>query len=158
MIKLYAQITEALAVADAAILEQQKEWAKRRMAAIREYKATPEYKAAGGFSRNYGTLFDLAGGKTWYEQFSYGERSALEFVEKNAKRNSEKRNAKIAAQLEKAGITSVVSGNIDWNRDGFDGYFHVMTDRGMLRVVVNTVFAGGYNIQCFHLRVLVKIV
>lgn len=157
MIKLYAQITEALAVADAAILEQSKEWARRKIAALSEYKkATP--RTAKDMETRYFEMFAICGGKVWYEQLSYGERSALEFVEKNAKRNSEKRNAKIAAQLEKAGITSVSSGGVEWNCNGFDGVFHVETDRGPRRVVINTIHAGGYNIQCFHLRVLVKIV
>jgi hypothetical protein len=153
---IYAEITGALAKADAAILEQSKEWARRKIAALAKYKAeTP--RTTKDMTTRYYEMFDICGGKVWFEQFQYGERSALEFVEKNAKRNAEKRNFKIAAQLEKAGITSITGGGLIWNANGFDGEFNVETDRGPLRVVVNTIYAGGYNIQCFHLRVLVKI-
>lgn len=149
---IYTELSTALAQADAAILEQSKEWARRKIAALAKYKAeTPRGQ------KSIYDMIEICGGKVWYEQLSYGERSALEFVEKNAKRNSEKRNAKIAAQLEKAGITSITGGGLVWNDNGFDGVFNVDTDRGPRRVIINTIHAGGYNVQCFHLRVLVKI-
>lgn len=152
MQNLIAQISEALIQADEVNLEKSKLWALHMLQQIKEYKANNSTT-----KWNYEEMFSICGGKIWYTQTTYGQASLLEFVEKNNKNNSEKRNAKIAAQLEKAGITEVLSGGIEWNADGFNGTFSVNTDQGFKRVTVETVYAGGYNIQCFHLRVLVKI-
>lgn len=80
-----------------------------------------------------------------------------EFIEKNCAATVAKRNATIAAKLEKAGVTEVVSEQFTYTKDGFDGVFVVNTDAGMKRVKINTIRAGGYNIQCLHLRVLVSV-
>lgn len=152
MNNLTTQITEALAQADQVNLEKSKLWALHMLQQIKEYKAS-----SNPTKWNYDEMFSICGGKIWYMQTTYGQTSLMAFVEKNNKNNSEKRNAKIAAQLEKAGIIEVLSGGIDWNADGFNGTFTVNTDQGVKRVSVDTIYAGGYNIQCFHLRVLVKI-
>ena len=153
MNNLLNQLTDALVQADAVNLEKSKEWALHKLAQLQAYKdVTPILQ------RSFDQMFGITGGKAWYEQMSYGKTSLLAFVEKNNKKNAEKRNAKIAAQLEKAGITEVISGDITWNKDGFDGVFKVNTDKGVKTVRVETIYAGGYNIQCFHVRTLVKII
>lgn len=149
---LYNQITDALSVADAKIAEQSKAWALHMLEQIKAYKAS-----TSPTKWNYNEMFSICGGKIWYHESTYGASSLLAFVEKNCKNNSTKRNAKIALQLEKAGIVEVLSGGIVWNDNGFDGTFEVLTNQGIKRVIVETITAGGYNIQCFHLRVLVKI-
>lgn len=159
MNSVYSQIADALSQADAANLEKSKEWALRKYEALKTFKASDECKALRSNAyKLYDALHSVAGGKIWYGQMTNGNKeSLLSFVEKNAKLTSEKRNAKIANQLQKAGITGVTSGQITWNKDGFNGSFTVMTDKGEKRVKVETIYAGGYNIQCFHIRVLVKV-
>lgn len=149
---LYNQITEALLVADAKIMEQSKAWALHMLEQIKAYKAI-----TSPTKWNYNEMFSICGGKAWYLESTYGASSLLAFVEKNCKNNSNKRNTKIALQLEKAGIVEVLSGGIVWNDNGFNGTFEVLTNQGIKRIIVETITAGGYNIQCFHLRVLVKI-
>ena len=68
-----------------------------------------------------------------------------------------RRNIKIADKLNKAGVNEMVSATIERSADGFNGLFTVNTNSGTKTVTVNTIFAGGYNIQCAHFRVLVKV-
>lgn len=159
MNSVYSQITEALSQADAVNIQKSKEWAIQRYELLKAFRSSDECKAMRSNAYAlYEKLHSVAGGKTWFSQMTNGNKETLlAFVEKNAKVTSEKRNAKIATQLEKVGITEVISAQINWNKDGFDGSFTVITDKGEKCVKVETIYAGGYNIQCFHLRVLVKI-
>jgi hypothetical protein len=54
-------------------------------------------------------------------------------------------------------VVEVISEEFYRTADGFNGEFVVDTNAGRKTVTVNTVYAGGYNIQCLHLRVLVKV-
>ncbi len=67
-------------------------------------------------------------------------------IEKNCKATANKRNASIAKKLDKAEVTGSA---IVRTEDGFNGVFNINTKK----VTIET----GYNIQCLHLRVLVKI-
>lgn len=156
---IMASLLEVLAPLDAEVLEATKEWALGRKEAISEFRKTDEYKA---LQKNqfalYERLFAMAGGKSWYRVFSgNGRDGVLNFVAKNHQHTIEKRNAAISVKLTKAGITEVSKS--DWSRtsDGFNGLFSVQTDAGKKTVAINTIVAGGYNIQCKHLRVLVKV-
>lgn len=157
--KIMASLLDVLAPMDADILEETKKWALGRKQAITEFRQTDEYKT---IHRNqqalYDKLFSMAGGKTWYRVFSEnGVSGILAFVEKNHAQLIEKRNASISKKLVKAGIKQVLESNWSHTQDGFDGVFSVQTDAGMKTVVITTIVAGGYNIQCKHLRVLVKV-
>lgn len=80
-----------------------------------------------------------------------------EFMEKNCEATAKKRNASIARKLEKAGVTEVINEDYTYTKDGFNGCFVVETDKGRKVATVDTIYAGGYNIQCLHLRVLVRV-
>lgn len=159
------QITDSLeailAPMDAEVLEASKLWAKGRVAALKEFKASEEYKvlnAKGAWGGVYDKLFAIAGGKTWYNVFDGRNATMIEeFVEKNCKAIAQKRNASITAKLVKAGVSEVMSHSYTHTKDGFDGTFVVNTDKGRKVVTINTIRAGGYNIQCLHLRVLVHV-
>ncbi len=156
---IIAKLNEVFADMDAKVLEQSKEWAKGRAQAIRDFKASDEYKELRGNAwALYGKLHAIAGGKTWYNVFN-GNSAAIieEFVTKNCAAIAAKRNASIAKKLEKAGVTEVVSEEFHHTNDGFNGVFVVETNAGRKTVRVETIYAGGYNIQCLHLRVLVKV-
>ena len=144
---------------DDEVLESSKKWAQERVEAIREFKMSDEAKH---LRRNqyayYAQLFALAGGKSWYKVFDGRSKSMIEeFMEKNHQNTIDKRNASIAKKLEKAGVTEVLSEEYVYTKDGFNGIFRVNTDAGVKRVSIDTIYAGGYNIQCLHLRVLVKV-
>lgn len=147
---------------DAKMVVDQKAWAKGRVAAIKEFKASNKFRNEAGRITDqhgyYGALFATAGGKTWYNVFN-GRNEAMinEFVEKNCKAISEKRNANIARKLNKEGVTNVLSAEVIRTSGGFNGTFAVETNTGRKVVTIQTIYAGGHNVQCFHQRTLVKV-
>lgn len=143
---------------DSRKLEADIEWSKSRVQALKEFKANNKQSDFGGAFGWYGKLFEIAGGKTWYNLFSSNSQNSInEFLQKNAKARSEKRNAKIALKVQESGATSVTSGDIIFSNDGFDGVFILETNKGAKKLTINTILAGGYGVQCLHYRTLVKI-
>lgn len=156
---LLNNLNEVFAPMDAEVLVASQAWAKGRVTALREYKMSDEYKEQRlDQHKLYARLFAIAGGKTWYNAFDGRSLSMIEeLMVKNCESIVKKRNAAIVAKLEKAGVTEVVSETYNRTKDGFDGVFVINTDAGRKVVTINTIRAGGYNIQCLHLRVLVKV-
>lgn len=141
---------------DARVLEASKKWVLERRDAMYSFLDSDEAKEMK--MQKYQKAWDIAGGKTWYNVINgNSEEYILNFVEKNCKAIATKRNTSIAKKLEKAGVTEVISQEFERTNDGFNGVFGVMTNAGAKRIIIETIYAGGYNIQCLHLRVLVKV-
>ena len=153
------QITEQL---DAAFAEQDVKleqdavrWGLERMAAVDAAKEKIRAEKFRIESQDYETLFAIAGGKTWYNVFSGNGRGYVtEFMIKNQQAIAAKRNAKIAKKLNDAGIDEVLDAKMFFANDGFNGVFVINGER---TVQIDSILAGGYNIQRLHQRVLVKI-
>lgn len=157
-----AKLEEFFAEMDAEVLASSKEWAKGRVDALREFKASDEVaerRKQKDFSWwYYPRMFAICGGKTWYNVFNgRNEEMINDFVTKNCAAIAQKRNASIVRKMVKAGVTEVTGTEYTRTRNGFDGFFVINTTSGTKRVSINTIRAGGYNIQCLHLRVLVKV-
>ena len=153
------RLGEVFAPMDSKVLEDSQTWAKGRVAALQEFKSSEEYKT---LRRNqyafYEKLHRIAGGKTWYNIFDGRNAEMIEeLILKNHNATITKRNSSIAAKLTKAGVTEIISEEFGYTKDGFNGVFVVNTDAGKKRVKIETIYAGGYNIQCLHLRVLVTV-
>ena len=159
--QIMSSLNAVFAPLDAEVVANSKEWAQRRVSALQQYKASSEYaeiSKKGAWGGMYDKLFDIAGGKTWYQVFSENNKAGIDkFVEKNCAATAEARNAKITAKLVKLGVTEVESSSYVYSKDGFDGVFFVQTNAGKKHIKIETIRAGGYNIQRLHLRVLVHV-
>jgi len=153
---LIQEIQVALSKFDDQIIESDVEAFRKTSERVQAYKAKAR---ASGESKDqwtfYKNLFILAGGKGNYHLIQYGFNSDVEEkIRKNSKSKIEARNAKIALKLLKLGADSVIeSGDMIYSKDGFNGVFKVAGKT----VIIETIYAGGYNVQCLHLRCLVKI-
>ena len=73
---------------------------------------------------------------------------------KETKQKHKARNKKIAKKLEKAGITDINAINFEVKYgDDFVGSWII----DGYKVTIKVIFAGGYNIQCLHNRVLCNV-
>lgn len=148
------QLAPMFAEQDARIEARDVAWALDRVAALTAFRHSDEAKAMTSTAR-YQRMFEIAGGKTYYQMWQgCNEEMIREVMIKNARAVAAKRNAKIAAKLVKAEITQIVDACVAYCRDGFNGTFKINGDR---IVTVESILAGGYNIQRLHQRVLVKI-
>jgi hypothetical protein len=144
-----------LADSDAKVLADSLARIEARWQAMLAWKKTDEAEAMRRDQhRYYGTLFNKAGGKSWFQALSgRNEAGRAEVITKNCAAVARKRNATIEAKLNKAGITEIGEAEVIYNKDGFDGIYKA----GDKRIKIQTIYAGGYNIQCLHTRVLVSI-
>lgn len=155
--QIAAELAPIFAELDADVLENSIKWIEARAEAVKAFWKSDEQHKMDTYAL-YARLFSLAGGKGWYNLIS-GSNAQIraEHMAKHCAAVAAKRNATIAAKLVKAEVTEVISSELARSDDGFNGIFRVNTNKGIKRVKIETIIAGGYNIQCRHLRVLVNI-
>jgi hypothetical protein len=156
---MISQLDTAFAPLDADVLENSIKWIEGRNAALNAFRESEDgKKARSNRWLYYGQVFAICGGKTWYAVINHSNADTrAAFIKKNCAKIAARRNAAIAKKLAKAEITAIVGSDFQHSTSGFDGTFQVNTNAGDRVVIINTIIAGGYNIQCRHLRVLTKI-
>lgn len=158
------KLNEVFATADAKVLERSLIWIEERAVAVREFEKAEDAKPRNeslrftNNSRFYETVFSIAGGKTWYRTIKDNNAVGRAVkMTKHCQRVAEARNATITNKLVKAEVTEVINSEWSYTNDGFNGSFQVNTNKGEKRIKIDTIYAGGYNIQCLHLRTLVSV-
>ena len=144
------QINKAFIELDEKMLERQTAWAMDRFDALKAHMMVKLTRMSGEYAKRT----EIAGGKGWYHQM-YGSNKTMlaEYVVKNVSAIISKRNARIVNALNNKGITTIPEFTLVHHSDGFEGFFNVAGHR----VTIETILAGGYNIQCLHQRTLIKV-
>lgn len=109
-----------------------------------------------GYSKDHSNAYrelertwEKAVGRGWLQTIKYDKRGA---VEKRVRRDMQDRKVYLIAKVEeKVGLITEVKLHIGIN---YAPNGLVIGDKGSVRV--ESIEAGGWNIQCFHYRVLVK--
>jgi len=97
---------------------------------------------------------NFAFSKGFQEDARYSEKSHIERAVKSLQKTHAARNQRIYNKMLKAGITSIDADDfkVIYGQD-FQGCWVI----GGHVVSINVIWAGGYNIQALHQRVLVKV-
>lgn len=152
------QLEQVFAELDEKLVKESVEWVMKKYDDYIAYISSDEYKDRTlSYDYRWNKTNAICGGRTYRNMFEYGKEETKKRATKKAKATIQSRNASIAAKLIKAEITQVTGSSFTYTNDGFNGTFSVETNKGTKTVVINTIYAGGYNIQCFHIRVLVKV-
>lgn len=140
---------------DAEVLASTLKWAHDRRQALEVMKASEEYKKCRDAWARHDMHMRVVGTKTMYAILSSGNYEAA--MTKAVQATAASRNKKIEAKLLKAGVESIPDNSRVVTNDGFQCIFYAETVTGRVRVEIQVIVAGGYNIQCRHVRVLTKV-
>jgi hypothetical protein len=152
---LLEQLTAAFAEADAesianipAEVKESREQFRALQAELREM-----FPRDQDYEKRRSVLYRQVSKQTIKDVTEHGFDGHVERVIKRTKRTHESRNQRIAQKFEKAGISEIDSDLVVLYGKDFCGKWII----GGHLVKLDVIWAGGYNIQCLHCRVLCTI-
>lgn len=116
---------------------------------IETQNAMQDVDAPAGLSR-IEARHKIAGSKKMYALLSQGRTYALEQMQEITADMIRNRNEKIVSKLKAKGIQSIPSFDVVYDNGSGNGRFKA----GQHNVHIETILAGGYNIQRLHQRTL----
>jgi len=177
--KMAKDLEKALAPTDTIYINRLIEYYEARHKAMRTFKSTADW----GSNNFYKELFAVSGGKTLFTKLEYEPAPYCDFQDKrspeydakkplhgyddngynprvkelaikDASKTLKARNIRLATKLRKEEVTEILDSKVKYTIDGFHGVYNVNTNNGKKTIKLDTIVAGGYNIQCAHYRTL----
>ena len=154
---LTKQLFDILSEYDAKTLQSQIDTIQVRRDALKEIKREDfKHFSHPSIAIAYAKI-KAVGGKSWYSLLLNSDQYIIDRLTKQEEAKVAKRNFKISEKLQKAGIKEIKEFQSTTSRDGFEGVWNVDTEQGPKKIILDVILAGGYNIQCLHARILVKV-
>ena len=183
--KMAKDLEKALAPTDAIYIDRMVQYYESRHQAMRDFQEKNQRTTIADDYSYYKELHAVSGGVTLYNQlqyepapyyasqdknspeydpskplFGYDENGrnprVKELAIKNATKTLKARNIRLATKLRKEEVTEILDSKVKYTTDGFHGTYKVNTNNGPKTIKLETIIAGGYNIQCAHYRTLIN--
>ncbi|MBT2909676.1 hypothetical protein PL84_03650 [Vibrio anguillarum] len=147
-------ISEAIKTTVRAIFMRQAKAKADWIFKVRDIKQSDEYKSEKGASARFAVLERHGYGKTHINLAQNTFSQLLERMEKDAEHSLLKIDVAVAKRLSGLEIVKVECLACGEGKDGFvEGSWRLSDGEGKSRIFsFETVYAGGYNIQCLHVR------
>ena len=154
---LYKQLTDVLAKYDEKTLQSAISTIPTRREALKKIKKEDFAQISYPSVAYAYAKIRAVGGKTWLNLLQLDDEEIIKRLTRSEETKAAKRNFKISEKLHNAGVSEIKEFKSTTSADGYEGVWDVDTDRGPKKIILDIILAGGYNIQCLHARVLVKV-